>query len=381
MRRLSAVWVGEMHVKPGNGRRETGNVRRTQLPLALSDYPPIRPSALPILDERLRGTKFVTLECRSVLNPPSRTGMEFWSLNPYVGCEFGCTYCYARYAHRYVVERAHDQGRLTDAELVDFRGAHGWEAFERRVFVKQRLLAALEADLRRYLRSAGPSDRPTAPIVIGTATDPYQPAERRFRITRRVLERLARCDGLNVGIITKSPLVSRDVDVLRRLQTRNDLEVHVSLITVDVPLIRTMEARSPMPAVRLRALTKLTDAGVNAGLIIAPVLPGITDDVPHLEALFQAARQAGARFVHAGPLRLYAGVRDRFLPVIEEHFPRLAERYRRAYARHATAPRDYARALSRRIKRLQARYGFSANDGMVDRYTSRLPVLQGELGL
>lgn len=377
------MWLGEMRVTTGNGKRETGNVVRyhSQLPLALSDYPPIRPSTLSVLDERLRGTKFVTLESRSVLNPPSRTGMDFWSLNPYVGCEFGCTYCYARYAHRYVVERAHDQGRLTDADFADFRGAHGWGAFERRVFVKERLLAALEADLRRYRRSAGPSDRPAAPLVIGTATDPYQPAERRFRLTRRVLERLARCEGLNVGIITKSPLVSRDVDVLRRLQARNDLEVHVSLITVDVPLIRTMEARSPMPAVRLRALKKLTDAGVNAGLIIAPVLPGITDDVPHLEALFQVARQAGARFVHAGPLRLYAGVRDRFLPVIEEHFPRLAERYRRAYARHGAAPREYARALSRRIKRLQARYGFSVNDGMVDRYTSRLPVLQGELGL
>ncbi|MGH7674175.1 MAG: radical SAM protein [Gemmatimonadales bacterium] len=380
MRGLPAVRVGEMRVT-GSGKRRAGRALRTQLPLSMPAIPAVRPSALAVLEERLRGTKFVTLESKSVLNPPRQTGMDFWSLNPYVGCEFGCTYCYARYAHRYVVERAHDQGRLTDAQLADFRGPHGWEAFERRVFVKERLLAALESDLRRFSRSASPPDRPTAPIVIGTATDPYQPAERRFRLTRRLLERLARCEGLNVGIITKSPLIARDVDVLLQLQARNDLEVHISLITADVRLIRTFEARSPMPAVRLRALRKLTDAGVNAGLIIAPVLPGITDDVPHLEALFQAARQAGARFVHAGPLRLYAGVRDCFLPVIEAHFPHLTERYRQAYARHGAAPREYARALSRRIKRLQGAFGFAVNEEMVDRYKSRLPVLQGELNL
>ncbi|MGH7701137.1 MAG: radical SAM protein [Gemmatimonadales bacterium] len=321
------------------------------------------------------------LELRSLLNPPAQTGMDFWSANPYVGCEFGCSYCYARYAHRYVVERAHVAGTLDDAEFRDFRGAHGWEAFESRIFVKQGALAALERDLRRYSRTAGAPNRPTAPIVIGTATDPYQPAERRFRLTRAMLERLARCEGLSIGIITKSPLVARDRDVLRRLQERNDLEVYVSLITVDAPLVRRLEARSPVPAARLRAVRKLTGAGVNAGLIVAPVLPGITDDVSHLEALFQAAREAGARFIHAGPLRLYPAVRDRFLPVLEEHFPHLAERYRRAYARTSGAPAAYARALSQRIKRLQARFGFPVNEGMVDRYKTRLPALQGELRL
>src|SRR6266705_3256361 len=139
--------------------------------LSSSASPPVRPSALPVLDQRLRGTKFVSLSPKSLLNSPQQTGVDFWSLNPYVGCEFGCTYCYARYAHRYVVERAHDAGRLSDAELLDFRGPHGWEAFERRIFVKEQILAALEADLRRYFRS-GPTAQPSAPIVIGTATDP-----------------------------------------------------------------------------------------------------------------------------------------------------------------------------------------------------------------
>src|SRR3989442_6205926 len=184
---------------------------RTQLTLSLPTVPSFhRSAALPVLDSRLRDTKFVSLTPKSILNSPQQTGVDFWSLNPYVGCEFGCTYCYARYAHRYTVERAHDAGKLTDEEFLEFRGPHGWEAFEQRVFVKDTLLGALERDLRRYFRSAGPTTRPAAPIVIGTATDPYQPAERRFRLTRGILERLARCEGLNIGIITKSPLIAPD---------------------------------------------------------------------------------------------------------------------------------------------------------------------------
>src|SRR3989441_3609652 len=386
--------VGEVRVKdsaPGGGQEggmAVGKVgansakRSRQLQL-LNAVPPYRPAALPILDERQRGTKFVSLEPKSVLNSPQQTGVDFWSLNPYIGCEFGCTYCYARYAHRYTVERAHDGGKLSDAEFHEFRGPHGWEAFEQRIFVKQHLLGALEADLQRYFRSASPTVRQSAPapIVIGTATDPYQPAERRFRLTRGILERLARCEGLNIGIITKSPLIARDTDVLRHIQERSDLEVHISLTTVDVALIRHVEARSPMPAVRLRALKRLADSGVRVGLIVAPVLPGITDDLPHLEALFQAAREAGARFVHAGPLRLYPAVRDRFLPMLEERFPHLVARYRRAYEGRSGAPRDYARALAARIKKLQARFGFPVNEGMADRYGRRLAPAQWELGL
>ncbi len=374
------------------GEGKTDSAKRSQQLQLLSAVPPYRPTALPILDERLRGTKFVSLEPKSVLNSPQQTGVDFWSLNPYIGCEFGCTYCYARYAHRYTVERAHDAGRLSDEEFIEFRGPHGWEAFEQRVFVKETLLSALERDLKKYFRSGGPPGRPSTPIVIGTATDPYQPAERRFRLTRGVLERLARCEDLNIGIITKSPLIARDTDVLRRLQERSDLEVHISLTTVDVALIRQVEARSPMPAVRLRALTpmpavrlralkRLADAGIRVGLIVAPVLPGITDDVPHLEALFQAAREAGARFVHAGPLRLYPAVRDRFLPMLEARFPQLVARYRRAYQGRSGVPRDYARALAARIKQLQARFGFPVNEGMTDRYGRRLAPVQRDLGL
>ena len=340
------------------------------------------PAPLPILDERLRGTRFVSLPPRSVLNSPEQTGVDFWSLNPYVGCEFGCSYCYARYAHRYVTERAHDAGRLTEEAFGSGAGFRwGWQAFERRVFVKDQILGPLERDLRRYWRSCAAAGGAPAPIVIGTATDPYQPAERRFRITRQILERLARCEELNLGIITKSPLIARDIDLLLAIQRSSELQVYVSLITLDVAIIKRFEARSPRPAVRLRALAKLRAAGIHAGLIIAPVLPGITDDLSHLEALFQAAREAGAQFAHAGPLRLYQGVRGRFLPVLEEHSPRLGERYARAYATRSAVPDTYARALAARIKTLQARYGFPVNDGMKDRYGTGRPARQGELAL
>jgi DNA repair photolyase len=196
-----------------------------------------------------------------------------------------------------------------------------------------------------------------------------------------VLRRLTRCEGLSFGIITKSPLIARDADLLVRLQERNELQVHVSLITADPRLARKLEARSPVPAARLRGLRKLVDAGVNAGLIIAPVLPAITDGVTQLDALFAAARDAGARFIHAGALRLYPAIRDRFLPVLAEHFPELVPKYQRAYAGHGHAPREYAKALSRRIERLRRKHGFKNQSAMFERYRpAKLPV-QGELEL
>ena len=285
--------------------------------------------------------QFLHLPIRSVLNSPQQTGMGFWSLNPYVGCEFGCTYCYARFAHRYVVERgeAGAAAAWADAE------------FERQVFVKSEAPDVLALTLK-------PSRLEGAALVIGTATDPYQPAERRFRLTRRILERLAQFHGLNVSIITKSPLVARDLDVLTCLAERGRVTVYCSLISVDVPVIRKLEARSPMPPVRLRALKQLTGSGIRAGVMLAPVLPGITDGVPQLLALMQAARAAGAAFVHADPLRLYPAVRATFLPVVARHYPALLPRYERAFDAKGRVTDVYARALERRIERLKRRTGF-----------------------
>ena len=296
-----------------------------------------------LLDQRRRGTRFVHLPIRSILNSPQQTGMGFWSLNPYVGCEFGCTYCYARFVHRYVVERGEAGAPAAWAD----------DEFERQVFVKREAPDILALTLK-------PSRLQGAAIVIGTATDPYQPAERQFRLTRRILERLAQFHGLNVSVITKSPLVARDLDVLARLTERGRVTVYCSLISVDVPLIRKLEARSPMPPVRLKALEKLTRGGIRAGVMLAPVLPGITDGVPQLLALMRAARAAGAAFVHADPLRLYPAVRATFLAAVARHYPALLARYERAFDARGRITATYARALERRVERLKRRTGFTA---------------------
>jgi len=304
--------------------------------------------AYAVLDQRRRGTRFVSLPIASVLNSPAQTGMEFWSVNPYVGCEFGCSYCYARFAHQYVTERS--EGRRADAAVP-------WsdDAFEREIFVKT---GAAEV-VARTLRPARLGGRA---VVIGTATDPYQPAERQFRITRGVLETLAQYRGLDIGIITKSPLVTRDIDLLRRLSERSRVIVNVSLISTDAALVRTLEPRTPMPRVRLRALEQLVRAGVHAGVIVAPVVPGVTDDVPHLAALLGAAKDAGAAFAYAAPLRLYAGVRRRFLPVVAQHYPALLARYERAFDGQGIVTPAYAAALSRRMNRLRRQLGLRGRD-------------------
>ncbi|MFI5207092.1 MAG: radical SAM protein [Gemmatimonadales bacterium] len=300
-----------------------------------------------VLDRRKSGTRFVSLPIRTVLNSPEQTGMGFWSVNPYVGCEFGCSYCYARYAHQYVTERAGARGAPPLGE---------WSAedFERRIFVKAGAADVLALTLR-------PARLGGQQVAIGTATDPYQPAERTFRITRQILERLAQLHGLRIGLITKSPLVARDVDLLVRLAERSDVTIHLSLITVDAPLLRKLEARSPAPAARLRALEKLARAGLSAGVMIAPVLPGITDDVPHLTALVRAAKDAGARFAGSATLRMYGGVRRRFMPVVAAHFPALLAKYERAFDGRGDLAGSYVTAFKRRLTRIRREIGIPSS--------------------
>ncbi|MDQ3138228.1 MAG: radical SAM protein [Gemmatimonadota bacterium] len=300
-----------------------------------------------VLDERERGTRFLALPVRSVLNTSTATGMGFWSINPYVGCEFGCTYCYARDTHRYAVERS-------GAPLEPLPA---WEAFERRILVKTGVADVLA-------RTLDPARLGEHSLVIGTATDPYQPAERRFGLTRRILEVLLRHRGLAIGIITKSPLVVRDLDLLRRLGERHEVTVNISLATLDRRLARRLELKSPVPGARIRALARLTAGGVHAGLLVAPIVPGITDDRPGLSRLMGAAKEAGARYVVGSALRLGPAARQRFLPVLAREFPGLAERYARHYARSEGASPAYQRALAARLRELQQRHGFPIDEGM-----------------
>ncbi|HEY8258965.1 MAG TPA: radical SAM protein [Gemmatimonadales bacterium] len=303
------------------------------------------PAGWSVLDERQRGTRFLSLPVRSALNNPATTHMGFWSINPYVGCEFGCTYCYARDTHRYVMER---------------RGADGeermppWQAFEKRILVKRDIVGVLA-------RTLDPARLGADSLVIGTATDCYQPAERRFRLTRGILEFLLQYHGLSIGIITKSPLVTRDLSVLQRLAERHEVSVDISIATADARLARRLELRSPVPAARLKALRRLTDGGVRAGLLLAPILPGITDDRAGLSRLMALAKEAGARYVVGSALRLGPAARHRFLPMLAREFPELAERYQRHFARRDGVSAAYQRALQRRLHELKQRHGFPVN--------------------
>lgn len=300
--------------------------------------------------------RFLGIQPRSVLNAPSSTGMAFWSLNPYVGCEFGCAYCYARRTHRWTVEKAANTPGACAAvrEAATLPSAH---AFERRILVKENA----EALLRRAL----PAGRAEAlPIVIGSATDPYQPAERRFRLTRSVLEVFRAHEGYKLTLITKSALVARDASLLAEIGRRHDVSVYVSLASLDGALLRCLEPRTPAPHARLRAMRQLADAGVRVGVLIAPVLPGLTDSRGALRALLAAARDAGARMAGGGPLRMGPATRHVLLPWLDEHRPALARRYRRHFANRQGVEPSYAAALAERMATLQAELGYDVKDGM-----------------
>src|SRR5271156_4813395 len=276
--------------------------------------------------------EYFTLGTRSLLSRVvSGRNLPFtWAINPYRGCEFACKYCYARYTHEFM-------------ELRD-----GLD-FERKIFVKQQAAALLQSELKKVKRGEE--------IAIGTATDPYQPAERRFEITRAILEELMRHSGLEIGVVTKSNLVTRDADILRRVGEHNRVFVNVTVTTVDTELARKLEPRAPRPDLRLDAVRQLNLAGVDAGVICAPVLPEITDGARDLEALVKAAGEAGAKFIFANPLFLKPCSAAVFLPFLEEHFPHLVPFYRTRYGDRSFLPKGYGQRLSQLVAALRQKYG------------------------
>ncbi len=274
--------------------------------------------------------EYFTLPTRSILNRCTAARMPFtWTINPYRGCEFACKYCYARYTHEFMELR----------EGVDF---------ERKIYIKQHAAEQLRRDLRKV--------RPGEEIAIGTATDPYQPAERRSGVTRSILEELARYEGLELGIVTKSNLVLRDLDLLGRIAERNSLFVNLTVTTTDASLARILEPRAPRPDLRLEAVRRLNQAGVPAGVICAPVLPGITDSPANLEAVVKATKEAGGRYVFANPLFLKPCSAAVFLPFLEKEFPRLVEDYRKRYADRAFVSAAYRKRISTLMTRLRRKY-------------------------
>ena len=275
-----------------------------------------------------RSVKYMETQCNSALNRVR--GMGFgWSLNPYRGCVHGCHYCFAR---RYNAYRDLDPGD-------DFSGL---------VFIKTNVVERLREEL------SAPSWRREL-VAIGTATDPYQPIEGARRLTRGCIEALAE-RRTPLQIITKGTLVQRDVDVLADAAGRAGASVCMSVTTMDEKLWRDLEPGTPPPWRRMEVMERLTAAGVHAGVLLAPVVPGITDDQEHLEAVVEAAAAHGANFLHLNVLHLQPGTREHFMDWLAARHPRLHNAYQRLYA-DAYAPKVLQYDIADRVAELMDAYG------------------------
>ena len=279
---------------------------------------------------------YIGLENRSMLTRCDSPRMPFsWQINPYRGCEFACKYCYARYTH----------------EFMEMR--NGLD-FERKIYVKKHTGWLLRQELKQV--RAGQS------IAIGTATDPYQPAERKFGTTRALMEEFSRHQGLSLGLVTKSDLILRDLDLLRVIAAKNRLRIHVTITTTDAALARILEPRAPRPDLRLTAVQRLIGAGIQTSVNCAPVLPGITDSPKELESVVRSAAKAGALSVAAIPLFLKPCSQKIFMPFLQENFPHLVPLYNARYADRAFLPVNYKKRISVLIKRLCRQHGIASRD-------------------
>jgi DNA repair photolyase len=300
--------------------------------------------------------EFRELQVRSVLNR-SISKRQLWldySINPYRGCEFGCRYCYARYTHEFLAPKtveAPGAGIEPDDSPEDLRDP---AAFERIIFLKQNAAWLLEQDLKRV----GPSQQ----IALGTATDPYQPIERRVKITRSILEVFARKDGYRLGIVTKSNLIERDVDLLAEIGRRNTLTVHITITTPNATLARKLEPRAPRPDLRFAAVRKLREAGIVAGVLCCPLMPGITDSAKAIDGMARRAAAVGASFFAANPLFLKSCSRPTYVQFLRDHFPSLLQDYKTRFGSADFARPEYSRQLAKLVERacreyrLRARY-------------------------
>jgi DNA repair photolyase len=285
--------------------------------------------------------EYFLLPVKSILNRCDSNRVPFeWTINPYRGCEFGCKYCYARYTHEY----------------MEIDGGE----FEKKIFVKQNAAPLLAQDVKRkYSYDRGAGKEGPEHIAIGTATDPYQPAEREYQVTRACLEELAQREGLSVSVITKSNQIVRDIDVFRRIAERSELSLNITITTLRARLARLLEPRAPRPDLRLAAVEQLRQAGLRVGVSASPLIPGITDREGDLEEVAAAAKNAGAEWFFSGVLFLMPASAKEFLPFIREKFPRLAKQYEQWYARSAYAPEEYRKKIAERVARLRIKHGFA----------------------
>lgn len=285
--------------------------------------------------------EYRTLPTRKWLNRCQSKRVDFtWTINPYRGCEYGCRYCYARFTH----------------EFLELRDPY---AFETEIYAKdwnfrsflQELLSVKEGDL----------------IGIGTGTDPYQPAEKKFERTASVLKALRLLRNVSVGITTKSDLIRRDAPLLRELSEENNLRVCVTITTLDTGLARKLEPFAPRPDLRLEAVKVLADAGVRVGVIASPVLPLLTDSAESLRAVALASIAAGATSFWAAVLFLKPSAQRVFFPFLKEQYPKLLKQYEAQYRSGAFLKGPYPERISRLVQELRAEIGIQSDRGPVVR--------------
>ena len=346
--------MSEQKPKTSTGGAEGDDGRAGPAPSTLFDLSPPRPTTRQVADRVREGragnpagpadlpgavrradeARYQEVTCRSALNPVR--GMPFgWTLNPYRGCTHGCHYCFAR---RYQPHLELDAG----------------DEFASVILVKVNFVEVLRRELANPRRGR-------EPIGFGTATDPYQPIEGRYRLSRGVLEALVERPS-PVGLITKGPMVVRDADLLQDLSRRTDCTVHVSVPTVDEDAWAALEPGAAHPLQRLRAVRALADRGIRAGVLVAPIVPGLTSQPAKLERTVKAIADHGARFCGAAVMHLEGGTREHFLRFLRREFPDLAPRVDRLYAgKHA--PRRYRDQVHGVLELMRRRYRLPTRGG------------------
>jgi DNA repair photolyase len=269
------------------------------------------------------------VEIKSALNAVK--GMPFdWSLNPTSGCAHKCSYCYSRAYH------------------ARFRGKNVGTDFDSNVEIRVNIADVLRKELRRHREGS---------LAIGTATDPYQPIEGKYKLTRRCLEALID-HPMPTSIVTKGPLVVRDIDVLKKLDEKTELTVYFSVPCVDEEIVRKTDPGTAPPRQRLRALSMLREAGIDAAVLCMPVLPGISDSEESLDAAARAASEAGATAFRHRPLKLDVEIQQYYYDFLAAEFPAMVPGYMALYGGGTHPAKDYERELEGRVRRVRARYEF-----------------------
>jgi len=297
-------------------------------------------AALTEAERRADQARYQEVTCRSALNRVE--GMPFnWTLNPYRGCTHGCHYCFARRYHAQFEMNSDDE-------------------FASVILVKHNLVEILVREL----------DRPSwtrEQVAVGTATDPYQPIEGHYKLTRRAIQTLTR-GRTPMGLVTKGPMVVRDIDVLRDQARGAGCTIYMSVPSVDDDAWRILEPGTAHPLQRLRAVRELVDAGINAGVLMAPIVPGFSSSRAKLERTVKAIADHGARFLGCNVMYLQDGTRTHFMRFIEREFPSMRPRFEKLYAKKYP-PDAYRKAVQGMVRVLQQRYGLTGREDANDEKT------------